>query len=300
MVESLWGSEFIVTPPTKQKAKSIIKKANTPLKTEKKVNTSKSLSLEENMKLVEVEVNRILGRFADNIKVIRDYNEFVSYIDKAIQNGEIAIDTETNNSLDPITCKLMGPCIYTPGEKWVYIPVNHVNPITKEKLLNQITENQIKEQFDRLHNTKIIMHNGKFDYEVIHCTCDCDLDIYWDTIIGARLLNENEEAGLKYQYISKIDSSIEKYDIEHLFKSIPYEYFSPELFALYAATDSFMTYELYKYQKKEFEKEENKKLYNLFMNIEMPIVNTVYDVLHNNLSPKDAVNILMTRDKKAE
>ena len=35
-------------------------------------------------------------------------------------------------------------------------------------------------------------------------------------------------------------------------------------------------------------------------NIEMPIVNTVYDVLYNNLSPKDAVNILMTRDKKAE
>jgi hypothetical protein len=71
------------------------------------------------------------------------------------------------------------------------------------------------------------MHNGKFDYEVIHCTCDCDLDIYWDTIIGAKLLDENEESNLKYQYISKIDPSIEKYNIEHLFKSIPYEYFSP-------------------------------------------------------------------------
>lgn len=35
-------------------------------------------------------------------------------------------------------------------------------------------------------------------------------------------------------------------------------------------------------------------------NVEMPIVNTVYDVLYNNLSPIDAVNILMTRDKKAE
>ena len=34
--------------------------------------------------------------------------------------------------------------------------------------------------------------------------------------------------------------------------------------------------------------------------IDMPIVNTVYDILYNDLQPKDAVNILMTRDKKFE
>lgn len=277
MSDGLWGSEFI-TSPTKQLNKKLLQKAMHPLGVEKKVKTSKSLTIEENILLVEKEVNRILGRFKENIVVIRDYDGFVSYIDKAIQNGDIAIDTETNNSLDPISCKLMGACIYTPGEKWAYISVNHIDIYTKEKLPRQITEEQIKEQFDRLTKTNIIMHNGKFDYEVIHCTCNCDLDIYWDTIIGAKLLNENEEAGLKYQYISKIDSSIEKYDIEHLFKSIPYEYFSPELFALYAATDSYMTYELYKYQVKEFKREENKKLFNLFRTIEMPIVRVCADM----------------------
>ena len=35
-------------------------------------------------------------------------------------------------------------------------------------------------------------------------------------------------------------------------------------------------------------------------NIEMPIVNAVYDVLYNNLKPEDAVSVLMTREKKAE
>ena len=35
-------------------------------------------------------------------------------------------------------------------------------------------------------------------------------------------------------------------------------------------------------------------------NIEMPIVNTVYDVLYNGLNPRDAVIQLMTRDKKCE
>ena len=35
-------------------------------------------------------------------------------------------------------------------------------------------------------------------------------------------------------------------------------------------------------------------------NIEMPIVNAVYDILYNNLDPRKAVTKLMTREKKAE
>ena len=34
--------------------------------------------------------------------------------------------------------------------------------------------------------------------------------------------------------------------------------------------------------------------------VEMPIVNTVYDVLHNGLNPRDAVILLMTREGKSE
>lgn len=35
-------------------------------------------------------------------------------------------------------------------------------------------------------------------------------------------------------------------------------------------------------------------------NIEMPIVNAVYDILYNKLDPKEAVTMLMNREKKAE
>lgn len=34
--------------------------------------------------------------------------------------------------------------------------------------------------------------------------------------------------------------------------------------------------------------------------IETPIINTVYEMLYNNLEPQKAVKILMTRDKKSE
>ena len=35
-------------------------------------------------------------------------------------------------------------------------------------------------------------------------------------------------------------------------------------------------------------------------NVEMPIVDAVYNVLYNNLNPKEAVNLLMNRDLKSE
>ena len=35
-------------------------------------------------------------------------------------------------------------------------------------------------------------------------------------------------------------------------------------------------------------------------NVEMPITETAFDVIYNKLNPREAVNNLMTRDKKDE
>ena len=78
--------------------------------------------------------------------------------------------------------------------------------------------------------------------------------------------------GLKTQYIQKIDSSIEKYDIEHLFKNVEYAVVDPDIFALYAATDAYMTFRLYEWQKSQMEMPENANLYRLFMDVEMPVM----------------------------
>ena len=117
------------------------------------------------------------------------------------------------------------------------------------------------------------MHNGKFDYQVIKCTTGKQLKVYWDTMIGTRILDENEKsAGLKQQYIAKIDPSIEKYSIDHLFEGVEYAVVDPEVFALYAATDAYMTYKLYEWQKKQFEKPGHERLYKLFLDVEMQVM----------------------------
>lgn len=281
---SLWGDDFAVAvTPQPKIQKKLIDKVNKPKKvtvtTEKKLSTKSSkITTSEKLSLIEAEVNRILGVYKEQTTVIYTIEDLHKYIDAALLNGDIAVDTETNNSLIPITCKIMGLCLYTQGQKNAYIPVNHVNPETRERLSNQVTEQDIKEELTRLNNIQIIMHNGKFDFEVIKCTCDTELDIYWDTMIASRILDENERANLKQQYISKIDPSIEKYSIEELFEGVEYAVVSPDLFALYAATDAFMTYKLYQWQKAQFAIPGNERMYNLFKTIEMPIVRVCADM----------------------
>ena len=275
----LWGEEFSVEE-TPLKNKQILKKSKEKkeIKTVEKAVRSKSLSVDEKMTLIEEDVNRILGSYKTHTQTIRTYNDFVWYINRCISNGVMSIDTETDNSLNTFDCKLMGLCLYSPGLNNAYIPVNHIDRITNELLPSQITEEQIKEQLERCSETFKIFHNATFDIEVIKQTCGIKLKADWDTMVGAQLLDENEQKGLKTQYKLHIDPDQDKYDIEHLFKGLPYAIFEPELFALYAATDAWETYKLYEYQKAIFERPENKDVYDLFKNIEIPIIDVVVDM----------------------
>ena len=300
---------------TKPKPESLAKKAAAVEEGEidaAKVLKSKKVSLEEKLAIIKLKVLEVLGKQKKNVVVIKTKEDFVDYVSKAIEFGRIAVDTETNNSTDPMTCQLMGLCLYYEGGKQAYIPINHVNPETGERLDWQLTEADCREQLQRLINLRtalkggwtpdyegqtydewysihvrgpqckstefiIVMHNGKFDYEVIKCTCNIEVEPDWDTMIGAHTINENEKMSLKWQYIDKIDPTQEKYDIESLF-IVPYKYVEPEIFALYAATDSMMTDKLYVYQVAIIEAPGNERLLWLFKNIEMPIVKVAGDI----------------------
>ena len=283
---SLWGEEFSVSN-SEEMVKKILKKIRKP-KVVKEVSTeklikSKSVSIEDKLIAIEQDVNRILGNFKANTLTIRSYEEFAKYIDACVKNGDMAIDTEAGDengygSLNTFDCNLMGLCLYTPGQKQAYIPVNHVNRETNELLPDQVTEFQIKEQLERCKDVFKIFHNSTFDIEVIKQTCGIKLKADWDTMVGAQLIDENEPKGLKAQNKLHINPEQEKYDIEHLFKSLPYSIIRPDLFALYAAADAYETYELYKYQKEILERPENKDVYDLFRTIEIPILDVVVDM----------------------
>jgi len=242
----------------------------------------------EKIAKINAVINKSLDKYADKYDIIREENKFEQYIDKCIENNAVAIDTETN-SLDPITCIIAGMSLYTPGEKAIYTPINHISYITSIKIENQLSVEFIKEQLLRLkeNNVKIIMFNAKFDIRVIKHQIGITLTAYWDGYIAARLLNENEdENGLKYLHKKYcLDNQGDAFSYDSLFEGIPFIYIPINTGYLYAARDAEITYELFKFQEpfltcQDYD-ETNKgldKLSYVFREIEMALIDIVIEM----------------------
>lgn len=237
---------------------------------------------EKELRLKEINdrVLDVLGKHKDEIIVIKTKDEFKSYIDSCINNGYIAIDTETHNSTDVCQTKIMGLCLYSKGLKGAYVPINHRDYKTLKRLDWQLNESDIKEELERIKESKtfVIMHNSKFDYEILKFTCGIEIPSNWDTMVAAQLLNENESMSLKEQYIRKFDPTQEQYKIDKLFKDFLYADVDPSIFALYSAFDAIMTYRLYEYQFEKMNEKDNEKIYKLFKEVEMPITIITADI----------------------
>ena len=211
---------------------------------------SNKLNISQRLSIISTNVLRVLGKHRHNTVVIKTKQQLHDYVTEAIKRGRIAVDTETNNSLDPVTCLLAGLCLYYPGGKAAYVPINHRDPYTKVRLQWQLTEADIAEELKRIVDAGIFieMHNGKFDYEVMKCTSGVEVVPDSDTMVNQRIIDENDFSGLKYLYTNKVNPGQAKYDIERLFVGISYLDVDPDIFALYAATDSFETDEVWLYQ----------------------------------------------------
>lgn len=270
---------------------------------QKKVNlNSTKLPLNEKLAYIKKQVLERLGKYQSTTEVIYTKEKLNEYLKASINNGVISIDTETNNSLDPITCKIMGLCLYTPGMKSAYIPINHIDNETNSLLTQvvgqdeegkeirepkQLTEEAIKDFLSNLGNTKVIMHNAKFDIEVLDFTCmhkRNSVKCYWDTMLAAKIIDENISSRLKDLYERYIDPTQQSYNIETFFKGVKYEQVDPEVFALYAATDAYETYILYEWQIKEFERLNDPKLFSVFKDIEMGVLPVVVDMQETGLA----------------
>ena len=288
-------SGFGLKLPEKEQVKAKIKKVKEEIKITKRNTISSKLPLSEKLTIIKEQVNLRLGKFKYNTQVIYTLSELNKYLLRVKENGIISIDTETNNSIDPITCKIMGACLYTPGAKQVYVPINHINYETGERLEPQLTEQDIADFLHQLDDVKIVMHNAKFDIQVFDFTCmnKCNsINCYWDTMLAAKIIDENNSAALKSLYQRYIDPDQESYNIETFFKGIKYENVDPETFALYAATDAYETYELYCWQVEEFKRLNDPNMFSVFKDIEMGVLPVViemqeiglgldYDYIHN-------------------
>lgn len=269
-------------PSTKESDKKITKK--TAKKSNKQVIKAGN-SLLERITNIVTQVKQKLGIYEDRYHCIRTEQELKEYIDKCIHNNICSIDTETMG-LNPMLDDIVGFSLYTPNQKAVYIPINHIDYITNEKLSNQLSKEFCKEQLSRLsvNNVKLIMFNAKFDIRVLKHQIGVYLTAWWDGYIAQKLLNENEtENGLKYlhnKYVLKGEH--DAFSFTDLFNDIPFNLIPIKTGYIYAARDAEITFELYKYQEQFLDKSNQKCIHkdlldvaDLFRNIEMPLISVV-------------------------
>ena len=238
----------------------------------------------ETINSINALVNTKLGKYKEKYDIIRDHDKLHEYIDFCISNGICAIDTETT-SLDPITTTIAGVCIYTPNHKAVYVPLNHKSYITNEKVQNQCDMNFMRTELERLSNTKIIMHNAKFDIRVIKNQLGVTLNCYWDTMLASKCLNENESAGLKdlhLKYCKSEDTESLSYD--KLFEGIEFVKVPITSAYLYAAGDAIKTYELYLFQDEVLKRPYLSKVRLVFFDIEMKILPVIVSMEDTGVS----------------
>ena len=253
---------------------------------------SKKLTKEEKQEIKRIEtikanieeatknVNSLMSKYLNCFQIIDDEASLIAYMDACLARGGIAIDTETTG-LDVYSDQLVGVCIYTSGQQEAYIPVNHVDYVTRKRLDNQLDPAFVAAQLNRLKDIKVIMHHANFDIRILR-QFGVYLDCHWDTMIAANVLDENEEHGLKElynKYILKDQKDDFNFGKLFSFKGTTFADIPINVAAVYAAHDAKMTYELYRFQVNQFKT--HKYLlgaWSLFRDIEMPCVKAICDM----------------------
>ena len=220
-----------------------------------------------------------LGKYKEKYVLLQDEDSVSRYFESILSNGIAAIDTETD-SLDPLMGVIAGVCLYTPGQKAAYIPINHISHITRERLQNQVSPEFVGKMLLRAGaNVKWVFHNAKFDIRYIKNYLGVRLPCYWDTFLAAKCLNENESAKLKDLHLKYCKSEDkEAYTYESLFSGIPFVYLPVATAYLYAAGDPVKTFELYEFQKQYLSRRILPGCSYVFKNIEIPCLDVIIDM----------------------
>ena len=255
----------------------------------KKVPTSMSVpkTMRDKVEYAKQLSEEVYKDILPRLELVTEEKRIKEYFDKAISNGILAIDTETNG-LDRIDGKIAGLCLYTPGEKGIYIPIGHTSYMTGAEYKKNVSTKIIQREFNRCRNVRYILHNAKFDMHILHWMVGVDIVPYWDTMIAANLLDENEPHGLKVLYQKYVVGAEEEKKVasfSSLFNGIEFNKIPPEVGYMYAAFDPIMTYDLYKFQELyltkgtyECDTKGLERVADVFRNIEMPVIEVVFNM----------------------
>jgi DNA polymerase I len=220
----------------------------------------------------------------DKYECIVDKERLHEYIDKVIEKGVCAIDTETMG-LNPMIDSIVGISMYIEGEKGVYIPLKHISHITLQPLPNQISIADVSKELSKtIKNVNYIFHNYAFDRRVIKHSLGIILPCMWDTRTAWKYLNENESSALKVLYSKYIDSTedFEDKTFNKLFHGSTFDRIPLKYATAYAGGDAEKTYKLYEFEKGIFARNDIlKNIERVYLELDLPVQEVIAEMMDN-------------------
>lgn len=198
-------------------------------------------------------------------------DEFDNFVKNLLSVKKFAFDLETT-SLNPLDAKIVGVSFCWDLDTAYYIPIAHTENIEGR---SQVTQERLFQYLKPIFEDKTYQKCGqniKYDISVLSCLGIDVQGVWFDTMIGAYLLNPDSQSfnmtTLAREYLGR--GVIEYEDlvgVEDGFQAV-----SIQDATNYSAEDSHITWMLYVVL---LEKLKEKELLPVFENIEMPLVSVI-------------------------
>jgi DNA polymerase I len=198
---------------------------------------------------------------------------------------KIAVDTETT-STDVFQADLVGISFsYQPNEAY-YIPIAHKKQIDKINLPKQETLELLKTKI--LENTAIekIGQNIKYDYHIFKNEGITLNPIGFDTMLASYVLNPNNRKSL--DDLAKRYCNYTMQPIKELLgkgkKAITFDKVPIDKATFYACEDADYTYKIFEKLQAELNADENKKVKQIFYDLELPLISVIAAMERNGIA----------------
>ena len=219
-------------------------------------------------------------------KAITTAEELNALVDEAISRGLCAFDTETD-SLNSLEANLVGFSISVEAGTGAYVPLILSDSFFQELVSKKDALDSLRRLF--ASETKIIMHNGKFDLKVLWTN---GLDVlpkcFYDTMIAAWLLEPDRTGKTAYglEYLAETKLFLRGTEFDEIvpkgktFADVPLDEAKN-----YGSEDSDFTLQLWLLLEKKLR---DADLWDLFENMEMKVLPILAEMERNgiHLNPK--------------
>lgn len=235
--------------------------------------TAKRITKKE-QQIIDLANNTVLPDHYQLVWSMEELDEMCSWLRR---QSVIAVDTETMG-VNPFVDEIVGISVYAPHRGY-YIPLKHIEEIC---LPRDLVADMLRPIFED-RSIKFLLHNAKFDMHVLWNWMHIRLIPWFDTMIGQAILDENQSKALKDMapYYLKVEA--DKFSTlfgKVTFDKIPIK-LDPNtrtgcLAGYYAIKDTELTYRMAEFQGRALRRDNLRKLYDLFFNVEMPFLDIVW------------------------